>query len=318
MIPFIIFLFVEAPELTTPWPDALARAAEEALGSSATVSVRSFERDTPAPALVARARQEGAGAVARVSWAGTQRSHARLEVTLVANGRTVAEALTFEGADPLAERGRSLGLVLAALIKRERSAGDEPRAETPRPDAPVTVSSPSPPTAPPPRWALDAAAEAGLAAWGAGSGAGGTVGLRWLASRRVGFRVGARGRFGQVGAAQGALMTLSGAAGVTVSLLQPRDGGRLGFGVRGEALLLYESISHLSSDDPEPVRRGRLVPGASVVAELYWSLSPAVSLLLAAGPEVAFGTTHVFVHQSEVAELGPLRLVIQAGVLASF
>jgi hypothetical protein len=82
--------------------------------------------------------------------------------------------------------------------------------------------------------------------------------------------------------------------------------------------LLYESISHLSSDDPEPVRRGRLVPGASVVAELYWSLSPAVSLLLAAGPEVAFGTTHVFVHQSEVAELGPLRLVIQAGVLASF
>jgi hypothetical protein len=319
VIPFIIFLFVDAQDVTTAWPAALARAAEEALGSGATVSVRSFEHDTPAPTLIAEAQREGAAAVARVSWAGAQRSHARLEVTLIENGRTLAEGLTFEGSDPLAERGRSLGLVLAALVKRQRSANAEPRAETPGPGAPVaTTSSPPTPTAASPRWALDAAAEAALAASGAGSGVGGAVGLRWLASRRVGVRVGARGRFGQVGAAQGALTTLSGAAGVTVSVLQPGDGERLGLGVRGEALLLYESISHLSSDDPEPVRRGRLLPGASVVGELSWSLSPAVSLLLAAGPEVAFGTTHVFVHQAEVAELGSLRLVIQAGVLASF
>jgi hypothetical protein len=317
VIPFIILLFVDAQDLGTPWPEALARAAEQALGSSARVSVRSIDRDAPAPTLVARARQEDAGAVARVSWAGTQHFHARVEVTLVGDGRTVAEALTFEESDPLAERGRSLGLVLAALVKRERRT-DEQRSETPGPAAPVTVSSPSPPNERPPRFALDAAAEAGLAAWGAGSGAGGTVGLRWLASPRVGFRVGARGRFGQVGAAQGALTTFSGAAGVTVSLLQPRGGGRLGFGVRGEALLLYESISHLSSDDPEPVRKGRLVPGASAMAELSWSLSPSVSLLLATGPEVAFGTTHVFVHQAEVAALAPLRFVVQAGVLASF
>ena len=64
-----------------------------------------------------------------------------------------------------------------------------------------------------------------------------------------------------------------------------RPAGRRGpfrLGVRADALLLYESLSHLSSDDPEPVRRGRLVPGATALAEARWSLSPSVALFAAA------------------------------------
>jgi len=33
---------------------------------------------------------------------------------------------------------------------------------------------------------------------------------------------------------------------------------------------------------------------------------------------VAFGTTHVFVREVEVAELAPLRAVIQGGLMAAF
>jgi hypothetical protein len=40
--------------------------------------------------------------------------------------------------------------------------------------------------------------------------------------------------------------------------------------------------------------------------------------LLAAGPEVAWGTTRVFVRQTEVAHLSPVRVAVQAGLVASF
>jgi len=317
MIAFVILVFVESQDVATPLPAALVQAAYEALGPRATVLVRPVDRETAAQALVGVGRQEGALAVARVSWAGGARLNGRVEVIVVETGRTQAQALAFEDSDPLPERGRALGLVLAALVRPEATSAPGDRA-VPRPSEAVASVAPPPPPASPPRWALDAAVEGGFALGGAGSGAGGTVGFRWLPFRRVSFRLGARARFGQVGEAQATLLTLAGVAGVGVSVLEPRDGRRLGLGVRADALLLHESLSHLSSDDPESVRQGRMIPGASLLAEVRWSLSPVVSLLLAAGPEVAFGTTQVFVRQSQVAELAPFRAVIQGGLLATF
>ena len=63
---------------------------------------------------------------------------------------------------------------------------------------------------------------------------------------------------------------------------------------------------------------GRLVPGALVLAEGQWALSPQLALVLAAGAEIAFGTTEVFVRQQRVAELVPVRLAIEGGLVARF
>jgi hypothetical protein len=317
MIAFIILVFVEAQDVSTPLAEALERAAADALGSGATVSIRPVDRATTHEALLAEGRQAGALAIARVSWAGARHVNARVELTIVATDHTVAEPLTFDESDPLPERGRALGLVVASLLKPEtgRVSADE-RVAARAPDATAAVTSPVPAAAR--RWALDAAAEGGVALGGEGSGGGGTVGVRWLRYRRVGFRVGGRARFGEVAEAQAALMTFAVSAGVLLSLRDPGDARRLGVSLRADALLLYESLSHLSSDDPEPIRRGRLLPGAALLAEARWSLSPAVALMLAVGPEVAFGTTRVIVRQSEVAELARLRVTIQAGLVASY
>jgi hypothetical protein len=317
MIAFVVLVFMEVQDVSTPLAEALVRAAETALGPQVTLSVRPIERDAPDESAAAIGRREGAHAVARVSWTGLERNAAHVGVIVVADGRAKAEALTFEGTDPLAERGRALGLVLASLLRPEvPEPAVAPAAASPPPEAAAVRAPPAP--LPRARWALDAAAEGGLALGGTGSGAGGLVGLRWLAFRRVGFRAGGRARFGEVGAAQAALTTFSVAAGAIVSLREPSDGGRLGLDVRADALLLYESLSHLSSDDSQAVRQGRLLPGASLMAELRWSLSPVVSLLLSTGPEAAFGTTRVFVHQTEVTRLAPLRLVVQGGLIAAF
>ena len=317
MITYVVLLLIEVQDLGTPLPAALVRAAEEVLGRQARVEVRVVDRDAPPATDGALARAQGAAAVARLTWADAQRLRGRLDVTVIVSGRSEAQGLVFEDSDPLAERGRAFGLVLAALLRPDAVAHAEP--PSPRPPAGI-LAAPASVLSPPPvaRWALDAAVEGGVAFGGDGSGAGGALGVRWLPLSRLGFRLGAQARFGAVGAAQSALMTFAACAGVVADVRPTRGIGRLGLGVRADALLLYESLSHLSSDDPAPVRQGRLIPGAALLGELRWSLSSSVALTLAAGPEVAFGTTHIFVGDAEVAALPPLRAVFQGGLIAAF
>ena len=111
---------------------------------------------------------------------------------------------------------------------------------------------------------------------------------------------------------------VSGAAGLMVFVVRPDDAERFGLVLRLDALLLYESVSHLSADDSESVRQGRFLPGAALMVEGHVSLSPTLAVLLAAGPEAAFGRTDIFVRQAEVAHLAPLRMTAQVGLVARF
>jgi hypothetical protein len=327
VIALIIIVFVEAQDPATPLALALAQAADEALGPRATVAVRAIDRGTPDQALIATGRHDGALAVARVSWGGAQRLNARVELIMLASGRATAQPLSFEPGDPLPERGRAIGLVLASLLRADADADTDSKTAPARQTAdglpPIRPAARSAAgvaavTAEPRRWALDAAAEGGFALGSAGSGVGGTVGVRWFPFRRLGFRLGGRARFGEVGRAQAASSAFAASAGVVAPIIDPGDRGRLGLSLRADALLLYESLAHLSPDDPEPVDLGRLLPGAAALAEVRWSLSPTVALLFAAGPEVAFGETQVFVRQVKVTELAPWRLAIQGGLIAAF
>ena len=79
-----------------------------------------------------------------------------------------------------------------------------------------------------------------------------------------------------------------------------------------------QSLSHLSQDDAAPAQRGRALPGAAVLLEGQWAVSPTLALLLGGGAELAFGRTDVLVHLQKVAELAPFRLVVQGGLVAQF
>jgi hypothetical protein len=321
VIALVILVFVDAHDAATPLPGALARAAEQALGPSASVSIQTLTQDVPAAALIDAGRAESATAVARITWADERRIEARLEVVATDGTAPRNATIAFNASDPLAERGRAIGLVLAALLAPENQARLERAKRAPAEAAPAaTVVTVPPPPAPQParRFALDAAAQGGFAVGGAGSGAGGAVGLRWQPGSRLGLRVGVHARFGEVGVAQAAAMNLAAGAGLVLFLVPSSDERRIAVALRADALWLYESLSHLSSDDIEPVRGSRLLPGARALLEGQLALSPTLSLVVAGGPEVAFGRTDIFVRQEKVAELPPLRLAVEGGLVARF
>jgi hypothetical protein len=323
VIALLILVLVDAHDAATPLPGALARAAEEALGAGVSVSLRTVDQSPSSTTALAEAiRAERATAAARIIWTDERRTEARLEVVGAEGGPTRTSTIAFADSDPLAERGRALGLVLAALVAPEKQARlerDTAAREVAAPP-PTLVAAPPPAgsPAPPPRFALDAAVAGGVALAGSGSGVGGAIGVRWYAGRRFGLRAGAQARFGEVDQAQATAVEAAAAAGVVLAVLPPADDRRLGVAVRFDALLLYQSLSHLSADDPEPVHRWRLLPGAAALIEAQWAVSPTLALLAGAGPEIAFGTTDVFVHLQKVAELAPFRVIVQGGLVARF
>jgi len=343
VIALVILVFLDAADAATPLPETLARAAEQALGPGAKVAVRVVPGPVLDRELIDAGKAEAATAVARLTWVDARRSQANLEVHVLGAGeRRVTETLTFEATDPLGERGRAIGLVLAALLAPEgRRPGDDPhvrspsevpaRAERPAPEvanpraaaaADTTMSSPpaSPPSPPPhPPWFLDAAAEGGIAVGGAGSGLGGALGLGRRLTDRLDCRIGVRARFGEVGGrALSSVLSAGLSGGLGFTMRRATDRERLELDLRLDALLLYEALSHFSADDAEPVRKGRIVPGASLAVGARYVLGPGAAVFLGAGPELAFGRTDVVVHLEKVAELAPLRVSIQGGLRMTF
>jgi hypothetical protein len=319
VLALVILVFVDAHDAATPLPGALAHAAEEALGSDVSVSIRNLASDLPPAALVDAGRAAHATAVARITWTDERRLEARLDVVPVGGAPPRNSTITFDASDPLAERGRAIGLVLAALLAPEKQARLESEKDARAVAPPAAMVARNPPPAPSVRQlALDATADAGIALTGTGSSVGGAVGLRWQPGPRIGLRFGLQGRFGEIHDAQATVTDLAAAAGLIVFVRPPADARRFAVALRLDALLLYELLTHLSSDDPEAVRAGHLLPGASFFVEGQLAISPTVALLLAAGPEVAFGRTDVFVHQEKVADLAPFRLVVEGGLVARF
>jgi len=340
VIALVILVFLDAGDAGTQLPETLARAAEQALGPSAQVAIRLLEGPRPERELTDAGKAASATAVARLTWVDARRSRANLEVHILANDRRLTETLTFEATDPLPERGRAIGLVLAALLAPERGRpGDEARASSPpersAPAEPPAATAANPPataaavaaasSAPSatsstggPSWFLDAAAEGGIAVGGAGSGWGGALGLGRRLTDRLDWRVGARARFGEVAQADASILSAGLAAGLGFTVRRAAERERLELDLRLDALLLYETLSHFSSDDTDEVRRGRLLPGASLTAGARYLLGPGAAVFIGAGPEVVFGRTDVVVHLQKVAEVAPLRLSIQGGLRMTF
>jgi hypothetical protein len=316
VVTLIVLVFVESQAPVGDFAAVLERAAQEALGPSARVSTRPMPVGATDETLVSVGREEGASAVARVKWRDADALNAGVEITVVADGRRTTQRLIFEGHDPPRERWRALGLILASALAKdlEIHAADSSRSSPA--ELATDTRAPTAPAFPRPQWALDASFANGFAIGGDGGGSGGTFGLRWLRVPRIGFRLGMLGRFDDMDKADATIVTLAGTAGVILELPRPHW-ERVAFAVRLDALLLHEAMTRVSPGAPA-AKQSRRIPGASLLAEMRWSLSPTLAVLLAAGPEVAGGATHVFVRSREVGQLPPLRAVVEAGLVAGF
>jgi hypothetical protein len=304
--PTLLIIFLSSADRDGTVGEALSRAVQDALGPQVEIALRADPGLTDDAALERERRLAGARAAARVAWLDDL--HLQAEVAFCGQPPVQRQTIRFAASDPLAERGRALGVVIAYRLVTA------PPDATPAETAPAPVArAPAADLPEPRRWSLEAFAAVAVPVGGDGAGFGGGLGLRWRGEERWGARVGARLRGAEIGAAQASYSGWAFAAGVTRRIGPPPAGWVPGLSLRAEGLLLYEALTHYSSDDPAPVRRGRLLPAVSALLEATFRLTGNAALYLNAGAEVATGPTEILVRRSKVAELAPWRAVAEAG-----
>jgi hypothetical protein len=307
LLAHVLLIFMAASDEGTSTSAALLRALAEALGPGAEISVQGSPAPPTDEALVERVHDRKATAAVRLVWDDAARTRVAMHVYLARSDEIHDQSLTFQRSDPAEERGRALGFVIASYLL-------PPPAARPAPVV-AAVRAPAPEPA---RWALEGFGTAALSIQGEGGGLGGGFGVRFWAGERWGVRAGLHLRTGSVVQAQASSLW----AGAALGLFRVLAGGDGPRGVslvgRAEGLLVYDALTHLSADDPQPVRLGRFLPAAAAVLELEWRLAPAAALHVGAGVEEALGKTDVFVHDIRVALIGRSRIVAEAGFRTRF
>jgi hypothetical protein len=314
----VVLVFIASADASGPAVAALTEAVTGTLGAGAQVIVRSYDGAPPGDdQMEAAARAQGAAAAARLVWDRPGGSRAALDVYLAQNDMTAHRVLDFEPQDQPVDRGRAIGLVLASLLLAEAPEPPPREPEPLRPDEePSEVVEPAVVPAGP--WALEGFALGGLALGGAGAGIGGGLAARFHLQPPWGLRLGLHARGGSVAVAQASSLAIALSAGGFRSLRRSADWRSWDLAARAEMLLMYEALTHFSADDPAPVRKGRLLPGGAALLEAQWQIAPAAALHLAGGMEGAFGVTRIVVRGNQVAQLAPIRAVLEAGFRARF
>jgi hypothetical protein len=313
-----LLLFVASAEADSETIAAAVQGASQALGAEARVALSPYAGKPPGDAELAAVGRAGqATVVARLVWSDPARTRATLDAYLLHSDQAVHREFRFQPQDRPSERGRAIGLVLASLAMADRTAPTEP---DPRAQELNLASERGPPASETAavRWALEAFAGGGVALGSAGSGLGGGLGGRVQGQSPWGARLGLHVRAGSLAVAQASSLGVAGSAGGWRRFLPVDPDRPWQLCLRGDLLLMYEALTHFSDDDPEPVRRGRFLPGAAALLEGEWRISSSAALHLATGLEAAFGVTRVLVRGNQVATLAPIRGVLEMGLRARF
>lgn len=152
---------------------------------------------------------------------------------------------------------------------------------------------------------------------GSASGFGAALAGRWLFATSLSLRVAAGLRRGDV--AEASASSEVEFLGVGLGLELPVTASSpFSLGGRAGALVLRHELDHLSSDDSQPDRKSRILPGADALFEASWHFSSSAGLVLGTGAELALGHTDVFIKGKEVADIPPLRGLVELGIQARF
>jgi hypothetical protein len=318
----LVVLIVLAGAARDPADDTLIAAARDALGQDAIVLVdaapAAAERDDAgALGLGARVR---ARAVVRVVW-DEGKTTARLDVHVDPSVEWAHDEIHFQVADALTERGRTAGFALASMVQRLEAAHEPPPPapappKPPPPNPPQTVDALAIPPARPTRATpspVDAFAVGAAAIAGAATGFGGSAGVRWFPTQRLGVRAAIGARFGSIDVAAARDNELIGGAGLVVRLARAGD---FVFELRGDALLLREEVTR--SYTTGNVSLSRWLAGADGAAEVSYWVSPRAAIVAAGGAEVAFGPTDVNVGGEARAQIPVARALAELGLRVGF
>lgn len=267
-------------------------------------------------------------AIATVSWSDDGR-RVLIRVRKHDDAAALERELSFDPRDSLRERGRTTGFAIASMLSEERDPSSEPAptGPTPKPAPPATAATPpsnvprteppaaTPPT--PPRFSLEAALSGGVGFGGVADGLGGGVGARLRLTGPLWLSLGLRLRRSEITEVKATSTFTQGALGAYLG--GPIDAHRrLTLGARADIGLEWQYLSHFSGDEPAAVGEGRVVPIFGAAAEGGVHVSDSVELWVGLGPQIAAGTTDLYLKSTLATRIPLLRGVLDVGFRAYF
>lgn len=300
---------------------AIERALRGALGSEAVIDIDVVAAGSESDDVFrTKATNEDASLLSVVRWTNGNKQ-ASLRFVRLHDDKWSVREIRFDAADAPAERGRTVGFTIASMVPDEalRPKPEAPPTPIPAPRSEQTTAdhAEAPAVRASKLHSLEALGQAAGAVGGKGGGFGGALGVRIGLSQIVQLRFAAGARFEEIASAAATSRTYVGGAGVAVRAWSDAT-RRWKLGGRLQALLVGSEVVHFSEDDPEPVHQLRVLPGADAALELSFHFVDTAGVRLAAGSEVAFGRTDVFVRSRKVEEIVPVRPFVELGLEVSF
>jgi hypothetical protein len=335
--PVILLIAVAA----SPNGVAMTQKAASACIESLRLGAKSMVRVVPTVPndldLAADASIEGANALVVLTWHDEDVLTTAVRVSVSPPGVKphdwVARTVVFSPRDLEAERGRTLGLVIASMLReawgteilsdREVEAAASPipvqdRAvalqATPAMRLVAVAALPDLPSG----WAIEAnittilEGTAGLDF----DALGGTFALRRGASHRLAWRAGLGYRVTTVDGTDATTRTASAAFGVAWASRSLGQSHQIGFGARSDLMVLHEEVSRDSQISSPPSDQGYWSLGGDLLGQVGYGLSRATTLLLGGGVEETLTAADLVVAGRPVATIPHARSVFEVGILS--
>jgi hypothetical protein len=299
--PLLVTVFVGVGLVSDPATVAMRDAMTEVLGPN--VSVRIREGSEPSLDALALAENDPRNAVVWLDWADDKFSQATLHVRKERSIAWQVRTIRFQVSDDLLERSRTLGFVLAAILRLESAPPVPPVAP------PVAARAGDAPI----RWALEALGIASAGIGGTAGGLGAALALRRRLVPWLDLRLGLAARMGNVASAEATSLSLGATLGASARW---QASHHLAFGGRLDGALFYQSVSR--SYDSGDARQSHLLPGAVAMLESAYAFTAGQEIVLDLGAEVAFGQISIYVDDRKAATIPAARGVAELGLRVSF
>jgi hypothetical protein len=311
MFAVVVVVVVATAAAQRPETRAVVGGLEQSLEPGSTLVVRESSRPLDEP-LDELAASDAADGVAVVDWSDTELLRARLRTYATSTHAITERDIDFRSTDASAERGRTVGFALASMLPPAPPVAPPfvapvvPPAAAPASEEPPPGPSPSART----RWGIDVRFAATTAASVRANGIGGEVG----ASVRLTSSTNALDARVAIAATRGELTSLA-----SLWIVRPRAGvGVVAISAAPITLTLRAEVGpwlHVvdRGAGASPNRGSRWVPGATLGADLAWSMARALDLVVGAGADVAFGTTRVVSGVDQSVTIPVLRFVGSSG-----
>jgi hypothetical protein len=314
----VLLIVIGTSAADRPHGSVLGAAVVDALGREARVLVEERADDPSDAEAAALADGIRGSAVAEISWGDETHSRARLHVYLATDRTWYDRDVAFEPGDALEERERAIGFLVGAMLRETERMSLPARPPLVVVSAPVLPTSAAEVVAPPPRreppgrFAVDVSGTMTTGIQGDAPGIGPSLRGHVSVAEALSLHAGGSLGFGSIPSADARMRTTRLVAGARLRWLTvARD---LSFDLGVDALVVNQAVRRT---DPA-ADRDRWLGGGHADLGIAWRATPFLEPFASVGVDAVLGKTPVTVAGSRVADVPPLRSVLELGLTMRF